>query len=160
MVSLTVEGGVSLVGPHCPGTVRLFCEGIELSFLGWTYNEGIDIVSRIDPDYEVTSSPIYPGPTNPAFVSVNITNVSFARKFLKANFSSVLTVDLLELNKQNVQNISCGDHLYRDTQQVDVVDYFTPDITATYQFGVLSRIEVQLVSEQFYFTHNLMQQNT
>ena len=94
MVSLTVEGGVSLVGPHCPRTVRLFCEGIELTFLGWT------------------TSPIYPGPTNPAFVSVNITNVSFDEKILKANFSSVLTVDLLELNKQNIQNISCGDHLY------------------------------------------------
>ena len=117
-----------------------------MSFLGWTYNEGIDIISRVNPDYEVTSSPIYPEPANPAFVSVNITNVSFDRKILKANFSSVLTVDLLELNKQNVQNISCGDHLYKYTQQVDVINYFTPDVTATYQSGVLNRIVVQLVS--------------
>ena len=117
-----------------------------MSFLGWTYNEGIDIVHRVDPDYEVTSSPIYPGPTNPAFVSINVTNVSFDRKILKANFSSVLTVDLLELNKQNVQNISCGDHLYRDTQHVDIINYFTPIIMASYKSGVLIRIEVQLVS--------------
>ena len=35
-VMLTVEGGVSLVGPHCPGTVRLFCEGVGLAMLRWT----------------------------------------------------------------------------------------------------------------------------
>ena len=34
-VSLTVEGGVSLVGEHCPGTVRLFCEGVDLTRLEW-----------------------------------------------------------------------------------------------------------------------------
>ena len=34
-VSLTVEGGVSLVGEHCPGTVRLFCEGVDLTQLEW-----------------------------------------------------------------------------------------------------------------------------
>ncbi len=34
-VSLTVEGGVSLVGELCPGTVRLFCEGIGLTQLEW-----------------------------------------------------------------------------------------------------------------------------
>ncbi len=28
-VSLTVEGGESLVGEHCPGTVRLFCDGVH-----------------------------------------------------------------------------------------------------------------------------------
>ena len=38
LVSLTVEGGVSLVGPHCPGTVRLFCEGVDLTTFTWMYN--------------------------------------------------------------------------------------------------------------------------
>ena len=145
-VSLTVEGGVSLVGPHCPGTVRLFCEGVEQSFLDWTYNAGLYIVARVQTDHEVTFSPINPGPTNPAFISVYVTNISFDSKMLLANFSSVLTVDLLELNKQNIKNITCGGLSDKDTQQVDVSDYFTPNITASYQSGILSRVEVQLVS--------------
>ena len=145
-VSLTVEGGVSLVGPHCPGTVRLFCEGVEQSFLEWTYNAGLHIVARVEADHEVTSSPISPGPTNPAFISVHVTNISFDSRTLLANFSSVLTVDLLELNKQNIKNISCGGLSDKDTQQVDVSDYFTPNITASYQSGILNKVEVQLVS--------------
>ncbi len=36
-VSLTVEGGVSLVGEHCPGTVRLFCEGVDITLLEWRF---------------------------------------------------------------------------------------------------------------------------
>ena len=65
-------------------------------------------------------------------------------KTQRANFSSVLTVDLLELNKQNVRNITCGDLLFEDTQQVKIV-HFTPNVTALYQFGILSGIEVELV---------------
>ena len=132
-MSLYCVAGVSLVGPLCPETVRLFCEGVELTFLGWTYNEGIDIIDRVGPDHPVTSTPIIPA--NPAFVSVRITNVSFDSRIRRANFSSVLIVDLLELNKQNIKNISCGDLLEEDTHLVDVVDYFTPNVTASYQFS-------------------------
>ena len=137
-VSLTVEGGVSLVGPHCPGTVRLFCEGVELYFMWWTYNAG-NFIGLIEIDYMVPSSI---NPPNPAFIIVNITNVSVDHKTHSANFSSVLTVDLLELRKQGVQNITCGDLATSDTLQVNVKDYFTPNATASYLSGVLSRIEV------------------
>ena len=111
--------------------------------MGWTYNADIEIIDRIVADYVTVTSPIVPN--NPGFVSVN-TNISFNNKTLRANFSSVLTVNLLELNKQNIKNISCGDLSEEDTQLVDVVDYFTPNVTASYQYGILSRIEVQLVS--------------
>ena len=142
-VSLTVEGGVSLVGPHCPGTVRLFCEGVDLATLGWTYNKE-NVIYRIVADDQVTSSPIYL--SNPVFVSVSITSVSrTSGRRSRANFSSVLTVDLLELNKQNIKNITCGDFTDTRTQQVDVSDFFIPNITASYQSGILSRLEVHLV---------------
>ena len=143
VVSLTVEEGVSLVGPHCPGTVRLTCEGVGLSNLGWTYNEYY-LIYRIQVDYQVSSSPVYL--TNPALVSVYITNISFNSQYLTANFSSVLVVDLLELSKQNIKNITCGDWSSKDTQQVDITmkrsKYFTPYVTATYQSGLLSHINV------------------
>ena len=141
-MSLTVEEGVSLVGPHCSGTARLFCEGVELTTLGWTYNTD-NLIVRIEADYEITSSPIYP--SNPAFISVSVTSVSKISD-LQTNFSSVLVVDMLELNKQNVKNITCGDLSDMNTLQVDVIDYFTPTVTASYQSGILSRVEVRLVS--------------
>ena len=139
-VCLTVEGGVSLVGPHCPGTVRLFCKGVGLYILRWTYNTGIDIINRVLPD-DPSSTII---PTNPAFVSINIniTDIANDSTGTFATFSSVLTVNLLELMTQNIENITCGDLSHRDTQQIN---YFTPTATATYQTGVLSSIEVQLV---------------
>ena len=123
LVSLTVEGGVSLVGPHCPGTVRLFCEGVDLTTFGWTFNGDRLIVDRLLPD-RVTLTPI--SPANSAFVSVHTTNVSIDNVTHLANFSSVLTVDLLELSKQDIQNITCGDFATKDTLQVNVRDHFTP----------------------------------
>ena len=146
-VSLSVEGGVSLVGPHCPGTVRLFCEGVDLYFFGWTYNAGIHISDRFQHYDQVTS--FSDTPTNPAFVSVNITDVSLNINTRVANFSSILVVDLLELSKQKIHNITCGDLSDTDTQQVDITlkhdEYFTSHVTAIYQLGILNSIKVDWI---------------
>ena len=102
-VSLTVEGGFSLVGPHCPGTVRLFCEGVDLTSLNfrWLYNGNINIGDFYDTDDSVTT----PSSTsNPAFVSVQLTAVS--QSLLNpvfGNFSSTLIVDLSQLEQQNIK---------------------------------------------------------
>ena len=115
---------------------------MDLGAFGWTYNAGNLIAPRIAPDYDVTSSVFYPRLNNPVFISVNITNVSLDDYREMANFSSVLTVDLLELNHKNIRNITCGDIREYDTLEVDVTrkisEYFTPNITATFQLGVLS----------------------
>ena len=104
-VSLTVEGGVSLVGPHCPGTVRLFCEGVDLTTFRWIYNGNINIGDLYHPDDSIND----PSSTsNPAFVSVQLTAVS--QSLLNpvfGNFYSILTVDLSQLEQQNIKNISC-----------------------------------------------------
>ena len=117
---------------------------MNITFLGWTYNGG-DIVVRILADELVTLLPIYH--TNPAFVSVSISNFSLNKEAPRVNYiSSVLTVDLIELGKQHIRNITCGDLKDNDTQPVDVTGYFTPNITAIYQSGILSSVEVHLVS--------------
>ena len=133
------------MGPHyCPGTARLFCEGGDISTLGWTYNGG-NLIVRLESDHSMTS-PIYPN-INPAFVSISLFNVSFDSDVNRITyFSSVLTVDLIELSKQHIENISCGDLKDNDTQKVDLSDFTTPNVTAFYQSGILSRVEVQLVS--------------
>ena len=119
---------------------------MNLTTFGWTYNAGNLISDRIVPGDEVTSA-FYPRLNNPAFISINISNVSPDDQRLMTNFSSVLTVDLLELNNKNVRNITCGEFKDFDTLEVDVrrkrSDYFTPNITAIFQLGVLSIIKVQ-----------------
>ena len=115
-VSLTVEGGVSLVGPHCPGTVRLFCEGVELTVLMWRYNG----TNGIEPTFvsDTTVSTLI-RTSNPAFESVQLTAVSSSIPTF-ANFSSTLTVVLSQLEQQNIRSVSCGDALFRDTVPIDI----------------------------------------
>ena len=139
-VSLTVEEGVSLVGPHCPGTVRLFCEGVDLTTFRWLYNGNINIGDFYDTDDSVTT----PSSTsNPAFVSVQLTAVS--QSLLNpvfGNFSSTLIVDLSQLEQQNIKNISCGSPATRETVPVDV-HIAQETVPAEPQFKTLS---VQLVT--------------
>ena len=117
-VSLTVEGGVSLVGPHCPGTVRLFCEGVDLTTFRWVYNSNIIIGNFYESDDPPSTST---STSNPAFVSVQLTAVSQNQSNPAfGNFSSTLTVDLSQLEEQNIMNISCGDPVIVGTVPVDV----------------------------------------
>ena len=118
---------------------------MDLTTLGWTYNAKKQSIHRIFVDDSVTSSPIHP--KNPAFVSVGIISIEISKNSSseqQANISSVLTVDLLELSKQNIRNITCGDLKTKYTQLVDVtiVEYFIPSLTAYYQNGLLSRIKL------------------
>ena len=147
-VSLAVEGGVSLVGPHCPGTVRLFCEGVELTTLRWSYN-GIDyVIGSFDPG---SNSPSSKTPSNVAFVDLQLTKVISTTIFRGlANFSSILTADLVQLQQQNITSIVCGDPGAMAVAPVGV-QMLQPSIprspnittvTATYQSGILNRIKV------------------
>ena len=116
-VSLIVEGGVSLVGPHCPGTVRLFCEGVDLTTFTWMYNGDFDIADSYHPDSSITTPT---NTSNPAFVSVQLTDVSQSSHMIYGNFSSVLIVDLSQLEQQNIMSISCGDPGIKRTIPVNV----------------------------------------
>ena len=143
LVSLTVEGGVSLVGPHCPGTVRLFCEGVELTTLTWRYNGDIDIADSYHPDDPITTPT---NTSNPAFVSVQLTAVS--QSLLSpvfGNYTSILTVDLSQLEQRNIMSISCGDPATRGTVPVDV-HIVLDTVPADPQLHTLS---VQLVTIYF-----------
>ena len=119
MVFLTVEGGVSLVGPHCPGTIRLYCEGVDFPTFRWMYNGNIDIGNFYHADSTLGSQK---GISNPAFVSVQLIAVSRPNStdVRFANFSSILIVDLSQLEQQNITNISCGDPWISKTVPVNV----------------------------------------
>ncbi len=97
-MSLTVEGGVSLVGEHCPGTIRLFCEGVDLTALRWRYN-GDNVIHS----FSTTDLPISSVTTNPAFITVELQSVTSNPNDERfGNFVSVLTADIAQLQSQNV----------------------------------------------------------
>ena len=151
-VILNVEGGVSLVGEHCPGTVRLFCEGVDLIQLRWTHN-GNDLIYDFQADSEISSAPIQLSSHSP-FLSVQLT--ALFSQFLarvQTNFSSVLTVDVEQLQLHGVTNISCGDVTTIGTIQVDpiIIQETIPNnpkvysISARYHSGLLNHLQISWI---------------
>ena len=115
-VSLTVERGVSLVGPHCPGTVRLFCEGVELVSLRWRYNNQSVLIQS----FNTNDSPTNVTHSNPAVKNVELVRATQLNDPRFANFSSILTVDLTELHEQHITEINCGDPGTIDSEPVSL----------------------------------------
>ncbi|XP_064406487.1 uncharacterized protein LOC135351421 isoform X2 [Halichondria panicea] len=148
-VNLTVEGGVSLVGEHCPGTIRLFCEGVDLTTLRWRYNGDNVIYS-----FSTTDLPINSVTTNPAFINVELKFVASTPNDERfGNFVSVLTADIAQLQSQNVGSINCGDPGTIDTEPVNIRILqpsipITPRVSlvvATYHSGTLRKIDVSWI---------------
>ena len=105
-VSLTVEGGVSLVGSHCPGTVRLICEGVRLVSLRWRFN---GTTSTLIKGFDTNDLPANVTHSNPAVKNVELVRVRQLSNRRFANFTSILTVNLTELQEQHITEIDCGD---------------------------------------------------
>ncbi len=105
-VALTVEGGVSLVGELCPGTVRLFCEGVDLTNLRWSYNSTDQEIVFFETDDETRT--IYLSSTSP-FISVELRSVSQRGQAIFGNFSSILTLNISQLEQQHITELRCGD---------------------------------------------------
>ncbi|XP_064406113.1 uncharacterized protein LOC135351103 isoform X2 [Halichondria panicea] len=104
-VTLIVEGGESLVGEHCPGTVKISCIGVDLSILRWRFNGSTDVVTFFSDN--VARSPFT---NNPAFISAEL--LSTAPDQLDpnfANFSSELVVDVSKLKTESITSITCGE---------------------------------------------------
>ena len=146
-VSLTVEGGVSLVGPHCPGTATLFCEGVDLFFLRWSYNGNMIIMSYF-PD-----SPSTTQPEESDFFMVQLTDIEQNPIDPSiGNYSSYLTVNFSELQSHSVEQISCGSsgvsQIVFEPVNVTVIAPSLPSnptitiVTAVYQFRKLNHVKV------------------
>ncbi len=150
-VTLTVEGGVSLVGEHCPGTVRLFCEGVNLDYLRWSYDTGLGLVT-INPIIFPSGIDLASN-QNSAFLTIQVVNISRGQNNSTAYFSTILIADLVQLAQQNITRITCGQlENITDSVAVDVTilvpSFIAPlainitNVVATYQSGNLSSVEV------------------
>ncbi len=151
-VTLTVEGGESLVGEQCPGTVKISCNGVDLSFLRWRFNGSTDVITFFSAPSPFTN--------NPAFISAKL--LSTARNQLDqnvANFSSELVVDVAKLETERITSITCGDP---DTFKiipvdVEIIQETEPEspngtnVTALYEFGSLTDVLVSWEKRVSYY---------
>ena len=140
---------MSLVGEHCPGTIRLLCEGVDLTTLRWRYNGDNVIYS-----FSTTDLPMNSVTTNPAFINVELKFVASTPNDERfGNFVSVLTADIAQLQSQNVGNINCGDPGTIDTEPVNIrilqpsipITPRVSSVAATYLFGTLQTIDVSWI---------------
>ena len=135
-------------------SVMLICEGVDLISLRWSYigsnsSKSVELqVFLADHSNNITVS------SNPAFLSVQLVTVSDMET--PANFTSMLTVDLQELENQDITSITCGDvATYEEKLVSDIIlDLVNTKITANYHVGVLTSIEVQLRNLVSYNYHN------
>ncbi len=99
---ITDDGKDTLSGSYCPTTVKLICNVTNAPYLRWTYNT---IIIALPSDSVVRYQPI------PAFPFYELTNFNVYKNHMNwtlINASTILTVDLSDLKKQNIEIISCG----------------------------------------------------
>ena len=136
-------------------SVMLICEGVNLAELRWSYrNSSSNSAERFtlglpflaDNSLQHFAHTIVNN-HNPAFLTVQLVTIFRSPESnASANFSSVLTVDLLELENHNITSLTCGDaSIYEEKLVTDIIwDLVNAKITAIYQIGVLTSIEVRL----------------
>ena len=99
---ITDDGKDTLSGSYCPTTVKLICNVTNAPYLRWTYNTSKNIIVTFLPDGVVRYVPIA------AFPFYQLTQFNVCKNRTLINASTILTVDLSDLNKQNIEIISCG----------------------------------------------------
>ncbi|XP_064406269.1 uncharacterized protein LOC135351235 [Halichondria panicea] len=101
---ITDDGKDTLSGSYCPTTVKLICNVTSLPHLRWTYNTSKNIIVIFHSDsvvrYPIAAFPFY------QLTQFNVYKNNMNRTLINA--STILTVDLSDLNKQNIEIISCG----------------------------------------------------
>ncbi len=111
-----------LSGSYCPTTVNLTCTVVNVDFLRWTYNASDSIVVDFQPDIQCINDPIIINlPTVFPFVQLTHFNTykNEVNQF-KLNATTILTVDILELYKNNIKTISCGSYSIIKTVPVNI----------------------------------------
>ncbi len=91
---------------------------------------------------------------NPAFLTVNVLSISKTRinGLNVANFSTILTVDLIQLAEQSITSLSCGgNQLLTELVNVSILQpsFNAPStlnitsVLATYHLGSLNSVDIQ-----------------
>ncbi len=131
--------------------VMLSCKVVRQSQLRWQYTTStpsshIGTIISFLSDSQPQNTPMTISNKSPAFLTVQllyVTHYITSDDRRLANFSSVLSVNLFELENQNVTKITCGDFAsFKEKLVADMV--IMPNVSAIYQHGTLTSIQVQL----------------
>ena len=141
---ITDDGKDTLSGSYCPTTVKLICNVTSLPNLRWTYNTSKNIIVLFHSDsvvrYPVAAFPFY------QLTQFNVYKNHMNRT--RINASTILTVDLSDLNKQNIEIISCGSSFLDKTVPVNIsiLQPTFPSVSPQVYTAVIVRYESGLVS--------------
>ena len=137
-VSLTIEEGVNLVGPQCSERVRLLCKGAHSStVIAWVQNGHTTIAS-----FFTNARNIRPAIRSNVRVFEEVTVPYVFTN--NGSFLSILTINLLRLYLANIANISCGNHIIKDTVTFEILDKPSiTELTAIYAAKTLSIVRIQ-----------------
>ncbi len=107
-----------MVGEFCPGTIRLFCEGVDLTSLRWSYNSTDQEIVFLELDDKTRT--IYLSSSSP-FISVELRSVSQSAELVTfGNFSSILTLNISQLEEQHITELRCGNPVTFEIVSVNV----------------------------------------
>lgn len=99
---MTDNGKDTLSGFYCP---KIFCNVTKLLHLWWRYNSNRKIYDFQPDNFDLILTNVTPFP----FIQLTQFNAyKIQNNRLVFNVSSVLTADLSELYKQNIETVSCG----------------------------------------------------
>ena len=142
----TDDGKDTLSGSYCPTTVKLICNVTNLPYVRWTYNISKNIIVSFQPDSILRFDPIT------AFPFYQLTQFNAYKNQMnqsRINASTILTVDLSDLYKQNIETISCGSFALYKTVPVNISilqPFFSHKVYASvivrYESGLVSSMDV------------------
>ncbi len=144
---ITDDGKDTLSGSYCPTTVKLICNVTNLPHLRWTYAYNAsktNIIVHFQPDSVI---PHYPNAAFPFYQLTEFSVFNYKNQLLM-NASTILTVDLSNLNKQNIKNIYCGSSAVYKTVPVNIsiLQPSFPSVSPQVYTAVIVRYESGLVS--------------
>ena len=153
-------GELSLIGTHCPGSVNFTCVGTGLTSLRWSYiydNTEVDLATFLANDAPIQHNAL-PSP----FTSVALLHVTRYTNPQFANFTSVLTANLVQLQQESIRKIKCGDPGTVNLLPVNfsIQEQVIPNkpqingIVATYENTQLDGIQITWTRSTVSYNHN------
>ncbi len=132
----------------------MFCEGVDLTILRWSYNSTNKDITFFHPDDQaetITSM------LAPFIESVELSKVTQSPQRNLGKFSSILTLNISQLEKQHITEITCGDpetshnipinvrlrqQLLPETPRLMNTAYEYPELTVSWEVPVTCVIHV------------------
>ncbi len=142
---ITEDGNDKLSGLYCPTTVTLICNVTSVPHLRWTYNASKNTIVLFQPDSVIS---FYPNAAFPFYQLTQFNAYKNHENQSRINASTILTVDLSGLYKQNIKSVSCGSTaVYKIVPvNISILQPTFPSVSHQVYTSVIVRYESRLLS--------------